>query len=102
MLSLLVLQLLFSYVRTTIVGINSPTSCDIMFITARRSELMGSDCTVGSHLPLWYAAYPRPPVTKPERCEQFSPFGGWGSPFAWQYNDAGPSCSTGADVSVLC
>jgi hypothetical protein len=64
----------------------------------------GTKCTVGNHLPLWYARYNYGPT-----CQDYSnlPFGGWEKPFAKQYSDKGDrnadTCGfQSADMNVRC
>ena len=68
------------------------------------NTVMGTNCTVANHLPLWYARYSLGPS-----CVDYStlPFGGWSQPFAKQYADAGNSEASGcgfktADMNVKC
>ena len=53
-------------------------------------------CTVASHLPLWYPHYEVPPQPN---FNDFSPFAGWAKPAIKQFDDHGPSCGVGVDVS---
>lgn len=61
--------------------------------------IMGSACTTGGNLPLWYPEYPKDGT---HTCDRFTPFGGWTRPAIHQYDDSGPSCGPGADVNVRC
>jgi GH25 family lysozyme M1 (1,4-beta-N-acetylmuramidase) len=54
--------------------------------------IAGSDCTVGSSYPLWWADYNGNPGWPP-----FSPFGGWSSPAIHQYDDSGSTCGVSFD-----
>lgn len=59
-------------------------------------SIMGSGCTVGGNLPLWYAHY-----DGTRSFNDFAPFGGWSSPTMKQYNDGssiGGDCGISADA----
>jgi hypothetical protein len=69
------------------------------------TAVMGSDCTVGSHLPLWYAHYDTSGAT----CSDYprETFGGWTRPYAKQYADHGVNATAScgfqnADMNVKC
>ena len=67
--------------------------------------VMGTQCEIANHLPLWYARYD----SVGANCEDYKtmPFGGWLRAFAKQYSDHGDAKATkcgfkGADMNVIC
>lgn len=67
--------------------------CGVYSSASQWVPLFGSSFTAGSSLPLWYAHY-----DNEQSFNDFSPFGGWSTPYMKQYNGDTTVCGFGVDL----
>jgi hypothetical protein len=71
---------------------NAGLSCGVYASAYMWGNIMGNGCTAGGNLPLWYAHY-----DGSQSFDDFSPFGGWGTPAMKQYAGDDTVCGFGVD-----